>query len=422
MNKIALLFPGQGTQYIGMGKFFYDNFSIAKQTLEEANDTLGFDLKDLCLNGNMEVLSLTENTQPAVLAVSIAMYRVFWQEIGIEPNYLAGHSLGEITALTCAESISFPDALKIVRERGRIMQNTVSSIDGTMLAVNGISQEIIETECEKERKNGKFVAISNYNSSEQHVISGHTRPILKIRDRLAKIGANIIPLQVSAPFHCILMEIAARIFENELSKYSFNILKWPVISNVNAKLYTNHDVISNLVQQMVKPVQWQTSMQFLRDEGINIAIEIGPKSVLKNLMKNITHDISAFSYDFESDRELISKLLSTASPSNQPNSENLLKLIDRCLAIAVCTRNRNWNNEEYQKGVIDPYKKIQALKLELEAGSQKVTVNNAKKALEMLCSVFITKFTPHEEQVERFKQIFSETGTDKLFPEFNILD
>jgi [acyl-carrier-protein] S-malonyltransferase len=421
MNKVVLLFPGQGTQYVGMGKVFSEQFPIAARTFEEANDILGFNLKDLCFNGDLNELSQTENTQPAILAVTVAMYRVLWQEVDLEPDYLTGHSLGEISALTCAEGISFPDALKIVRERGRAMQNAVLAGNGAMLAVNGIEAALVEAECNKERMNGKPVAISNYNSPLQQVISGSTGAVQKVGAILEKAGANLIPLQVSAPFHSVLMESAARAFQAELGKYTFRKLKWPVISNVNARPYKSQaDIVPTLVQQMVKPVQWRQTVEFLQEQGVRTAIEIGPKAILKNLMKYNAHDILTLAYDLGEDRDVVQRKFSRVYQTKRSNSENLLNVINRCLAIAVCTRNQNWNNEEYQRYVIEPYRKIQALQLDLKSGKQEIAVEDALQALEMLRLVFKTKRTPVSEQVDRFEQIFSETNTRTIFADFEI--
>ncbi len=184
MSKIAFMYPGQGSQYVGMGKSLWENFSLVKEIYEEAENILGFGLKQLCFEGSMEELSQTENTQPAIFVASYAAYRVLTAETGIRPLLSAGHSLGEITALTCAEAIRFPDAVRIIRERGRLMQEAAAAESGIMVAISGVDKTTIKEECEKASRPGDIVAISNYNSPMQVVISGN-RDAVESKDERA---------------------------------------------------------------------------------------------------------------------------------------------------------------------------------------------------------------------------------------------
>jgi len=417
MKKIVFLFPGQGSQFVGMGKHLCENFASARMAFEEAGDALGFDLKKLCFEGDSDELTKTENAQPAILTSSIAALRVYMEEIGLEPMACMGHSLGEFSALVCAGGMEFKDALKIVRVRGQLMQEAVPIGVGAMAAITKIESSIIEEECKKLSIDGKVVVISNYNSPGQYVISGHTGVVTDAVEKLKEMGARAVPLKVSAPFHCPLMKPAADKLKEELEKYNYNPLKYPVISNVTALPYEGHEkIVENLFIQMVKAVRWQESMEYLKKLGIDIAVELGPQVVLKNLTKKNAPDIKVFSYDKEEDVKALKDELKVDASSQK----NTPMVISRCLAIAVCTQNHNWNDDEYQKGVVQPYRKIQKLQEELDKTTRKPTVEEMREALEMLRSVFETKKTPIEEQVERYNQIFAETGTKELFPDFRM--
>lgn len=417
MKKVAFLFPGQGAQYVGMSKKICEMFPAAEQTFEEANDILGFNLQNLCFDGSMEELTKTENTQPAILTASVAAFRVFMKEIGVLPEYTAGHSLGEISALCCSGAIDFCDALRLVRQRGKFMQEAVPLGIGSMAAVSGIKQNLIEEECKRASDNGKLVVVSNYNSPDQIVISGYAESVKAVETNLKEKGARVIPLKVSAPFHSPLMKPAAEKLNEELKKYSYKDFKWPVLSNVTAKPYgQKENIIDYLTKQIVNPVRWQESMKYLEKQGVNLVVEMGPRTVLKNLMRRNIPGLKALSYDVETDMEKVK----TAFSETKQSPVNGMNVITKCIAIAVCTKNRNFNNDEYQKGVVESYRKIQTMKDELVKESAEPTVDQLKEALSLLRTIFVTKKVPAEEQTERFNEIFDGTGTRELFPDFKL--
>lgn len=415
MRKVAFLFPGQGSQYIGMSKKICELYPVAARTFEEANDILGFNLQRLCFEGEIEELTKTENTQPALLTASVAAFRVFMKEIGVEPAFLAGHSLGEISALCCAGAIDFKDAVALVRKRGRFMAEAVPHGVGSMAAISRSDRQTIEEECRKVTEAGGLVIASNFNSPDQIVISGYAESVEKAGNALREKGARVIPLKVSGPFHSPLMKPASDKLNAELKKYKFNDLKWPVISNYTARPYEGKEkIVENLTMQIMSAVKWQDSMEYMSENGVNLAIEMGPRNVLKNLMRKNAPAIKALAFDVETDLEAVKLEFSDVAKSNISRTDVLTK----CIAIAVCTKNRNFNNDEYQKGVVENYRKIQAMKDEAEKNSTEPTIAQLKEALSLLKTIFETKKVPKEEQEERFNQIFDETGTRELFADF----
>lgn len=411
--KLVLLFPGQGSQYVGMGKNLYENYESARKVFDEANEVLGFDMLNMMFGGDINDLTKTENTQPALLTVGVAAYQVYMQEVGIKPEIMAGHSLGEITALCCSGAISYGDALKIVRERGKLMQEASGEGTGAMAAITGIDKYAIENVCANISNGHQVVVVSNYNSKEQTVISGHKEAVLKAQEELAELGARVIPLKVSAPFHSPLMESASVKLKEYLLKFSFADMDCPVLSNVTGMPYPDSNVIPDyLANQMVEAVRWSETMEYINNAGIMKGAELGPQTVLKNLFRKSYKDIEIFSFD---NIEEIEKMKGIKNPESQIPNKNKLDFIIRCLAISVCTRNSNWDNEEYSKGVIEPYRKINQMLLSLEEANKVPTLEQMKEALDMLNSVFETKRTPLEESRERFKQLLDETGTESLF-------
>jgi [acyl-carrier-protein] S-malonyltransferase len=289
MSKTAFLFPGQGSQSVGMGRDLALAFPVARQTFEEANDALGFDLAELCFNGPEEQLRLTEFTQPAVFTVSVATLRVL-AAAGAAADYLAGHSLGEYTANVAAGAIEFAAAARTVRRRGRLMQEAVPAGQGAMAAVLGMQGTAVLALCrDASREVGAPVEPANMNAPEQTVISGTTaaveRAIALAKERGAK---RAVMLQVSAPFHCSLMQPAQDALAPVLEGIAFSPAKIPVVVNVDAKLVTDGPELRDaLIRQVTGAVRWTESMQLLIAHGVATFVEVGPGKVLSGLLRQI---------------------------------------------------------------------------------------------------------------------------------------
>jgi [acyl-carrier-protein] S-malonyltransferase len=289
--KTAFLFPGQGSQYPGMGKDLVDNFPAARQVFEEADDALGISISRLCFDGPAEALQLTENTQPAILSVSVAALRAL-ESLGVEkPDYVAGHSLGEYSALVAAGAISLADAVRTVRARGRYMQEAVPAGVGAMAAVLGASLETIEEVCAAVRGE-QVCAPANINSANQIVIAGNSEAVDRAGEKLKEAGAKrVVKLNVSAPFHCALMMPAQLRLAADLDKLSLDELSVPLISNVDAIAINRAvDARDSLIRQVSSPVRWLQSMNFLLAAGVSSFVELGPGKVLNGLLRQINRE------------------------------------------------------------------------------------------------------------------------------------
>jgi len=287
MGKIAFIFPGQASQYPGMGKEFYSNFQESHPIFEQADQALGFPLSQLCFSGPGEELTLTENAQPAILTVSIAAYSLLSSK-GAHPHFVAGHSLGEYSALVAAKSLTLTDAVRIVRNRGRYMQEAVPVGQGAMAAILGIAQDQVEALCQQ-AAGDEVLATANLNSPSQVVIAGTTSAVQRALGLAAAMGARkSVLLPVSAPFHCALMRPAQERLQKDLTEIHFEDPRFPLISNADAaEVRLGHQVADSLVRQICAPVQWCASVQRLIDKGVGLFVEVGPGRVLSALVRQI---------------------------------------------------------------------------------------------------------------------------------------
>jgi len=304
----SVIFPGQGSQMVGMCKDFYEKFDIVKKLFSQADEVLGFSISNLILEGPKDKLDLTENTQPAVFLAGYSIFQLLKKEFQIDlnkANFFAGHSLGEYTALASAEVLSFSDTIKILKIRGKAMQSAVPMGEGGMVAVLGSDIEKIE-KILKEKKNSYECYIANDNSNGQLVISGNNKEIEKFILDLKSESIKNIKLPVSAPFHCKLMKKATDIMNNEIQKLKFHEAKNILISNVTAKEINNSSILKDLlIKQIESRVRWRESVIYMIDKGVKQFVEIGPGKVLSGLIKRIDKNVKVSAINNEQDIKML---------------------------------------------------------------------------------------------------------------------
>ncbi len=312
MSKVAFIFPGQASQYAGMGKDLFEKYPAARRAFEEADDALGFQISRLCFDGPEEDLQLTANTQPAILTVSIAAYRVM-EEHGLRPDMVAGHSLGEYSALVAVGALGLAAAVQVVRKRGEYMQEAVPVGEGAMAAILGLSIDTIYQICADARQ-GQVCSAANINSPAQVVIAGNRAAVERAVQLATTAGAKrAILLNVSAPFHCSLMEPAQDRLEHDLNKLEFDDLKYPLVTNVDAEtITTGLAARTSLIRQVSAPVLWEESVRLMLERGVGTFVEVGPGRVLTGLVKQI--DRSPKLLNVEDEKSLTTTLGALGNP------------------------------------------------------------------------------------------------------------
>ena len=298
-TKTAFVFPGQGSQKVGMLAELAEQFSVVKDTFTEASEAVDFDLWQIAQSG--EGLDQTENTQPVLLTASIALWRVWLELGGVAPKFLAGHSLGEYSALVAAEAMTLADAVKLVNLRGKLMQSAVPQGEGAMAAILGLTDDKVIELCQKANASAVgqgSVEAANYNAQGQVVIAGSTALVQQVMAEAKEQSGKAIALPVSVPSHCTLMKPAAEKFAEALEQTAIELPRIPVIQNVNAEIATDVAQLRQaLTAQLYQSVQWTRTMQYLQDEGVQYVVECGPGTVLSNLAKRLPNIEKAFAID-----------------------------------------------------------------------------------------------------------------------------
>ncbi|MBU8907048.1 ACP S-malonyltransferase [Desertibacillus haloalkaliphilus] len=307
MGKVAFLFPGQGSQYVGMGQALAAEKEEVNNVFKRADERLGFSLSDVIFNGPEDTLKLTENTQPALLTMSVAVLKAL-EDYEITPDYVAGHSLGEYSALVSAGALSFEDAVYAVRQRGLFMEEAVPAGVGAMAAILGMEREPLEAITNEVTESGDSVQLANLNCPGQIVISGTAEGVKQASDQAKEAGAKrVIPLQVSGPFHSALMKPAAEKLSDVLTNVTIEDAKVPVVANVDAKEVTDAGLIrEKLIEQVYSPVLWEDTVRRLMDLGVDTFIEVGSGNVLSGLVRKVQRRATVFAV---SDRESLTKMI-----------------------------------------------------------------------------------------------------------------
>jgi len=303
MNKIAFVFPGQGAQYVGMGKEFVDNYPVAKEVYTKASQALGYDMEEMCFNGTEEILKKTENTQPAILTASVAMYEVLKSK-GISPQGVAGLSLGEYSALVVTGTLEFESAVQVVRNRGKYMQEAVPEGVGTMAAVLGLEKSLVEEAC-REGSDAGVVEAVNYNCPGQLVIAGEVKAVERAVELCKEKGAKkAVVLPVSAPFHTSLLKGAGERLAIKLDEVSYSEMHYPVYANVTGhKLDSHEEVKGRLIEQVSSPVLWEDSVLNMIEAGFDTFIEVGPGKALSKFIKKISREVTILNVEDETSLE-----------------------------------------------------------------------------------------------------------------------
>ncbi len=413
MKKYCIVFPGQGSQYVGMGRNLYNHNRVAKEVFEEANDILRYDLKKQCFEGDINELSRIENVQPAILTTSVAAFRVFIQDVDVRPQVLLGHSLGEITALVCAGVIDFGDALRLVRVRGRLME--ASSIEkGVMVAIMGVKLEELNKICKSLSCQRHIVEISNINSTEQITVSGHEAVIEQVICKIEELGGRSIRLNTGNAFHCSAMSSVKKQFKQELLKYKYHDFIYPVISNLDAKPYKGkEEVVERLSAQIANPVRWKDSVDYLMEQEVSTMIELSPQSVLRNLTLTDASGMKGYSYDDKYDYEEIKKVKYSLTNDLIASKEKKQDFIQRCVSGIVCTKNDN-NNDT----ILKIYQSVKVLLSKIEKDNVEPSYEEMKLTLEGLADVMRLKNVTIQEYQDRISAILYETGFFQLFSEY----
>lgn len=413
MIKKALLCSGQGAQYVGMGRDLCVTDGVVDETFQEAGDALGIDMRRLCHESTNAELARTENTQPAILTYSVALYRLMREREGLDPDLVAGHSLGEITALTIAGVLDFGDAVRIARRRGRLMQQAVPEGRGLMLALQTRDHDEVASLCASvAAETHEVIGVSNVNSRTQIVVAGQRAAVLRLHEIMESRDVRAVILNVSVPFHCALMEPVVGPLREELASVRLSEPRVPVLSNVTGRPYGSAAEVADLLtRQVVETVQWVDDMTYLRMNGFAYAVELGPGDTLKKFMRHTYSDIRTFAYDREPDRADLRRMIDRTT----------FPFVSRALGVAAATRNANFDAEAYETGVVRPYHELRRMNTAIDRESRAADTDEMRRALDLLLTILRAKGVPAEEQRTRIGELLRDTRTTDAFSAHDLI-
>ena len=394
------MFPGVGSQCSGMGKTFYDQFQPVRDLFSEASDILHCDMHKLCFSPEKAAeLDRLENAQVALLCVSVAAYRVLVEETGLEQGIYLGYSFGEYSALCCAGALAFADAVRLVRDRGAMIIDTIAAIEGSMAWVVNLKAEPVEQICRRLQQEDEKIFISAYDSPIKTSISGTRQALAKAGEQVVRAGGIPLPIKMSGPFHSPLMQPAADRFRPVLDTYSYKAPKFPVISNLTARPYeTAEEIAHHLTFHLVNPIRWQASLEFAFEQGATTSIEIGPKNVLTYLLKENTGNTGMYTIDTVQALKGLQRDISA-------KREQYLKFIAKSLTIINGTRNYNEDLQEYEEKVLSVFRKMQALYKQVECRAVVPDADLCQNIIEMLGNALSAKKLTDGEVAAHIKKV-----------------
>ncbi|WP_193774404.1 ACP S-malonyltransferase [Vallitalea guaymasensis] len=414
MDKIALVFPGQGAQYVGMGESFYNNYLICRQTYEEASDISGVDVAKLCFKSSLGTLSKMNNMQLAVTTTCVAIARAYFYEYGMTPQFCAGHSVGEISAFITSGAVRFSDGIKILMKRGELLEDVYKQNIGTMLIAEEVDYKTVESLIEDSKLN-KDVYISCESSHNQILLSGTNEGIEIMQEKLLDSDARITPLITSTPMHCPLMGSIQKKFYDYLLEFEYYPFRIPVITNLHGRPFSDPELIPEVMSKhLTHPVQWKNIIECMDKYGVSIALEMGPKNLVTNLIENIAPEMTAYCFGKKMDR----KYFHENFLGDENYKKDIPEFMSRCLGIAVATQNANTSNENYQKGVVDNYNNIKKLHKDITDSHRKILKTDMEMAIQYLENILKAKNVPERERRSWIKQLLDETSNYYLLEEY----
>lgn len=409
MMNIAAIFPGSDSQFVGMYKSLYDEYDIARRTIDEAEQVTGANLRELCFKGPLSVLGRSENSYAAIVAFGVAAFRVFTSETGLTPQFCAGHSLGEYTALACAGALSFSDTLELVRARDKISREVRKATDGGMSIIDNIDSSVVERICKEQRKLGREVYVSCYNSPTQTAVSGRQDDIEETEKIIHKESGKVSPLYNSAPFHCPLMECGIEKLKDRLNDLNLGEFRYPVVSNYTGKPFGRISELKEcLIKQLTNPVRWVDTINYLVSKNVQCVIDFSARNMFENIIK-MKQSLKIVCFGIGEERKSF-----IASLQGGAYKDGRTSFISKSIIAAVATPNLNINQNQYKSGVIDNYQKLIEIRAGLEKGSIDYSQELKRQIILLLKNIFSTKRLDKKEQDRWLRQILDETASTYL--------